>query len=165
MLVPAHFLLLLLLGVPRVGLPHKLSPAESISHCINRALSEAKKSQLEDALLLNKRGFPYLPSQDPSSGEDEERQKEEQDKKKRAFSSPGDSSGAGNPRYKYLSQAQLRGRLYQDKAKSDRRTKLTLSLDVPTNIMNILFNIAKAKNLRAKAAANAHLMAQIGRKK
>ncbi|XP_066089045.1 urocortin-3 [Saccopteryx bilineata] len=164
MLVPVHFLLLLLLGAPRTGLPHKLSPAESISHCINTALSEAKKSQLEDAPLLNKRGFPYLPSQDPSSGEDEERE-EEQDKKKRAFSSPGGSSGAGNPRYKYLSQAQLRGRLYQDKAKSDQRTKLTLSLDVPTNIMNILFNIAKAKNLRAQAAANAHLMAQIGRKK
>ncbi|NWV15810.1 UCN3 protein, partial [Ptilonorhynchus violaceus] len=52
------------------------------------------------------------------------------------------------------------------KGKSQRsRAKVTLSLDVPTNLMNILFNIAKAKNLRAKAAANAHLMAQIGRRK
>ncbi|KAJ8386660.1 hypothetical protein AAFF_G00167760 [Aldrovandia affinis] len=67
-------------------------------------------------------------------------------------------------RYKYLTQAQLRGKMYQNSAKSDRRSKFTLSLDVPTNIMNILFNIAKAKNLRAKAADNARLMAQIGKK-
>ena len=30
--------------------------------------------------------------------------------------------------------------------------------------MNILFDIAKAKNMRAKAADNARLLAQIGRK-
>ncbi|PKK22083.1 urocortin 3 [Columba livia] len=71
----------------------------------------------------------------------------------------------GEGHYKYVSQAQVKGKTYQNRAKSDRRTKVTLSLDVPTNIMNILFNIAKAKNLRAKAAANAHLMAQIGRRK
>lgn len=167
MLLPAHFLMLLLLpiGAPGVGLSHKFSKAQSIFCCINTALSEVKKSQLEDASLLSKRGFfPYLPSQDPSSGEEEERE-EEENKKKRNFSGPGGGSGAGSPPYKYLSQAQLRGRMYQDKDKGDQHTKLTLSLDVPTNIMNILFNIAKAKNLRAKAAANAHLMAQIGRKK
>lgn len=167
MLVPAHFLMLMLLflGAPRMSLPHKFSKAESIYHCINTALFEAKKSQLEDAHLLNKRGFLPLPSQDPASGEEEEREEKGGDKKKRAFSGPRGGNGARNPQYKYLSQAQLRGKLYQDKAKSDRRTKFTLSLDVPTNIMNVLFNIAKAKNLRAKAAANAHLMAQIGRKK
>ncbi|XP_045714204.1 urocortin-3 [Phyllostomus hastatus] len=166
MLLPAHFLMLLLLpiGAPGMGLSHKFSKAQSIFCCIDTALPEAKKSQLEDASLLSKRGFPYLPSQDPSSEEDEGRE-EEENKKKRTFSSPGDGGRAGSPPYKYLSQAQLRGRMYQDKAKGDQRTKLTLSLDVPTNIMNILFNIAKAKNLRAKAAANAHLMAQIGRKK
>lgn len=160
MLVPAHFLLLLLLllGAPRLGLAHKLDKAEFIFRCINTALSEAKNSQLGDATPLSKRGFPYLPSQDPSSGEDEE-----EDKNKRTL--PRGGSEAGRPRYKYLPPAQLRRRLSQDKTKSDRRSKLTLSLDVPTNIMNILFNIAKAKNLRAKAAANAHLMAQIGRKK
>lgn len=167
MLLPAHFLLLLLLllGAPRTGLSHKFYKAESLFSCINTALSEARKSQLEDAPLLSKRSLPYLPSQDPSSGEDEEKEEEEEDKEKRTFPASGGGGGAGSARYKYLSQAQLRGKLYQDKAKSDRRTKLTLSLDVPTNIMNILFNIAKAKNLRAKAAANAHLMAQIGRKK
>ncbi|XP_036165896.1 urocortin-3 [Myotis myotis] len=168
MLVPAHFLLLLLLllqGAPRMSLSHKFSKAESIFCCINMALSEAKKNQLEDIPLLSKRGFPYLPSQDPSSDEDKEKDEEGEDKKKRAFSAPRGSGGAGSSRYKYLSQAQLKGKLYQNKAKSDRHTKFTLSLDVPTNVMNVLLNIAKAKNLRAKAAANAHLMAQIGRKK
>lgn len=165
MLVSAHFLplLLLLLGAPRPSPACKLDKAESIFRCINTALSEAKNVQLKDAPLLSKRGSPYLLSTDPSSGEEEEREEEEDDKDKRTF--PGGGSEAGNPRYKYLSPAQPRGRLSQNKAKSDRRSKLTLSLDVPTNIMNILFNIAKAKNLRAKAAANAHLMAQIGRKK
>ncbi|XP_006903130.1 PREDICTED: urocortin-3-like [Elephantulus edwardii] len=164
MLIPAHFLLLLLLllGAPQTGLSHKFYKAESFFSCINTALSEAKKNQLEDEPLLSKRSFYYLPSQDSSSGSEEE---EKEDKEKRTFSGSAVGSGAGNTPYKSLSQAQLKGKLYQDKAKSDRRTKFTLSLDVPTNIMNILFNIAKAKNLRAKAAANAHLMAQIGRKK
>ncbi|XP_067557486.1 urocortin-3 [Pseudorca crassidens] len=160
MLIPAHFLLLLLLllGAPRTGLSQKLYKAEPIFSCLN------KKSQLEDAPLLSKRSFPSLPSQDSLSGEDQEKE-EEKDKEKRTFPGSGGGGGARSTRHKYPSQAQLRRRLYQDKAKSDQRTKFTLSLDVPTNIMNILFNIAKAKNLRAKAAANAHLMAQIGRKK
>ncbi|KAK2493332.1 hypothetical protein MC885_001088 [Smutsia gigantea] len=164
MLVLAHFpLLLLLLGVPQAGLSHRFYKAKPLSSCIDVALVAATKSQLEDASLLSKRSFPYLPGQDPSSGEDEEKEEEKADKGKRTFSGSGDGGRAGSTRYKYLSQGELRGRLYQ--GKSDRRTKFTLSLDVPTNIMNILFNIAKAKNLRAKAAANAHLMAQIGRKK
>ncbi|XP_047720890.1 urocortin-3 [Prionailurus viverrinus] len=167
MLKPAHFLLLLLLlpGAPRPGLPQKFYKAKSLVSCINTALPEAKQSPLGDAPLLSKRSFLYLPSQDPSSGEDEERVQEDEDKKKRTFPSSGGGGGARSGRYKHLSPAQPRGRPSQDKAKSDRRTKFTLSLDVPTNIMNILFNIAKAKNLQAKAAANAHLMAQIGRKK
>ncbi|XP_026066268.1 urocortin-3-like [Carassius auratus] len=68
-------------------------------------------------------------------------------------------------KYRYLSQTQLRSKLYRNSAKSDRRSQVTLSLDVPTNIMNILFNIAKAKNLRAKADDNARLLAQIGKRK
>lgn len=165
MLVPSHFLLLLLLlGAPRMGLSHKFSKAKYTFCCISTALSEAKKSQLEDAPLLSKKGFAFLPSQDPSSGEDQEREDERGSKMKRTVSGPRGGGGTGSPRYKYLSQPQPRGRLHQNKTKSDRRTKLTLSLDVPTNIMNVLFSIAKTKNLRAKAAANTHLMAQIGRK-
>ncbi|MBZ3885529.1 Urocortin-3 [Sciurus carolinensis] len=165
--MPAQFLLLLLLllGAPGAGLSHKFYRARPVFSFLSTTLAEVKKSQLEDVPLLGKRSFHYLPSQDPSSGEEKEEEEEKQDKDKRTFPGSGGGGGAGNTRYKYLSQAQHKGKLYQDKAKSDRRTKFTLSLDVPTNIMNILFNIAKAKNLQAKAAANAHLMAQIGRKK
>uniref|UniRef100_A0A8C3RLD7 Corticotropin-releasing factor domain-containing protein n=1 Tax=Chelydra serpentina TaxID=8475 RepID=A0A8C3RLD7_CHESE len=49
--------------------------------------------------------------------------------------------------------------------KSSPGTKFSLSLDVPTHILKILIELAKAKQLRAKAAANAELMAQIGRRK
>lgn len=166
MLVPAPFLLvlLLLLGAPEAGLSQRSSRAGSSLGCLHTALREAEKSQRKDASLLIKRTFPALPRGDL---EDQEGQ-EGEDTEKRTFPGSGGGGGgggAGSTRYKYPSQAHFQGRPSQDKAKSDRRTKVTLSLDVPTNIMNILFNIAKAKNLRAKAAANAHLMAQIGRKK
>ncbi|XP_065775676.1 urocortin-3 [Muntiacus reevesi] len=164
MLVPAPFLLvlLLLLGAPQAGLSQRSSKAGSSLSCLHTALREAEKSQRKDTSLLIKRTFPALPRGDL---EDQEGQ-EEEDTEKRTFpGGGGGGGGAGSTRYKYPFQAQFQGRSSQDKAKSDRRTKVTLSLDVPTNIMNILFNIAKAKNLRAKAAANAHLMAQIGRKK
>ncbi|XP_075409297.1 urocortin-3 [Tenrec ecaudatus] len=163
MVMPGHFLLLLLLVTPSAGLSHKFCKPESLFSCINTALAEAKKNQLEDKALLSRRSFHYLPSQDPAPGTEEEENQE--DKQKRTFLESGGGSVAGNTRYKSMALAQPRGKLYQDKVKSDRRSKFTLSLDVPTNIMNILFNIAKAKNLRAKAAANAHLMAQVGRKK
>ncbi|KAM4828457.1 urocortin-3 [Thomomys bottae] len=158
MLMPASFLLLLLLllGGPRPGLSHR-----PIFSCLNTALSEMKKNQLGDVPLGSGSVFYPLPRQGPSSGEKEEEEEQRQDKAKRTL--PG--SGSGSARYKYTSQAQHKGRLPQDQAKGDRRTKVTLSLDVPTSLMSILFDIAKAKNLRAKAAANAHLMAQIGRKK
>ncbi|XP_006907096.1 urocortin-3 [Pteropus alecto] len=137
MLLPAHVLLLLLLGAPRTGLAQKSSRTESISRCCtDTAPSEARKSQLEEAPPLSKRGPSYLPGQGPASGEAEHRGQGE-DKGKRPF--PTGPRARPPPH-------------------------LTLSLDVPTNIMNILFNIAKAKNLRAQAAANAHLMAQVGRK-
>uniref|UniRef100_A0A4W5LTA5 Urocortin 3, like n=1 Tax=Hucho hucho TaxID=62062 RepID=A0A4W5LTA5_9TELE len=67
--------------------------------------------------------------------------------------------------YRFLSQTQLRSKMFQNSINNDRLSKFTLSLDVPTNIMNILFDIQKSKNLRAKAADNARLMAQIGRRK
>uniref|UniRef100_A0A8D0G9X6 Corticotropin-releasing factor domain-containing protein n=1 Tax=Sphenodon punctatus TaxID=8508 RepID=A0A8D0G9X6_SPHPU len=151
---PRLLLLLLILCAARTGLTLKLYKAETIFSCINAALSEAKKDPLDENSLLDKRSFP--PSEDTSEEEEEEEEEEEKEEK-RTF--------LGGARSKYLSHTQLKGKMYQDQAKRDRRTKFTLSLDVPTNIMNILFNIAKAKNLRAKAAANAHLMAQIGRRK
>ncbi|KAK2858991.1 hypothetical protein Q5P01_003611 [Channa striata] len=67
--------------------------------------------------------------------------------------------------YRFTSRTKLRGQMLRNSSKGDRRSRLTLSLDVPTNIMNVLFDVAKAKNLRAKAAENARLLAQIGRRK
>ncbi|XP_032740861.1 urocortin-3 [Rattus rattus] len=164
MLMPTYFLLLLLLllGGPRTSLSHKFYNTGPVFSCLNTALSEVKKNKLEDVPVLSKKNFGYLPTQDPS-GEEEDEQKHI--KNKRTFSDAAGGNGARSIRYRYQSQAQPKGKLYPDKVKNDRGTKFTLSLDVPTNIMNILFNIDKAKNLRAKAAANAQLMAQIGKKK
>lgn len=65
------------------------------------------------------------------------------------------------PGYRFLSQSLLRrSKMYRNGAKGGSR--MTLSLDVPTSLMNILFDIAKGKSLRAQAAHNARLMAQIG---
>ncbi|KAJ8408997.1 hypothetical protein AAFF_G00240180 [Aldrovandia affinis] len=44
-------------------------------------------------------------------------------------------------------------------------SRYALSLDVPTNILNVLIDLAKNHELRTKAAANAELMARIGRRK
>ncbi|XP_037318096.2 urocortin 3, like [Pungitius pungitius] len=67
--------------------------------------------------------------------------------------------------YRFTSRTKLRGQMLRNSSKADRRSRLTLSLDVPTNIMNVLFDVAKAKNMRAKAAQNARLLAHIGRRK
>ncbi|KAL8222492.1 UNVERIFIED_CONTAM: hypothetical protein K2H54_077054, partial [Gekko kuhli] len=154
---PKLLLFLLLLFATRTGLSLKLYQAESIFSCLNAALSEAKRGSAEENSLPEKRSFKFSPGEDAFLEVNDEEAEEEEDKEKRTFPAV--------TRYKYLAQAQGKGKVYQGQAKSDRRTKFTLSLDVPTNIMNILFDIAKAKDLRAKAAANAHLMAQIGRRK
>uniref|UniRef100_A0AAY4CSK1 Corticotropin-releasing factor domain-containing protein n=1 Tax=Denticeps clupeoides TaxID=299321 RepID=A0AAY4CSK1_9TELE len=44
-------------------------------------------------------------------------------------------------------------------------SRFALSLDVPTTILSVLIDLAKHHDLRAKAAANAELMARIGRRK
>ncbi|XP_040199260.1 urocortin-3 [Rana temporaria] len=146
-------LLLLIVCMARSSLHYNFYKAESIFSCLKEVLEEAKRRSLEENSVLSKRGYEFEPSDNLLSQEEEE---EEDEKEKRTFPAA---------RYRYLSQAQVKGKVYQNKAKSDRRTKFTLSLDVPTNLMNILFDIAKARNLRAKAAANAQLMAQIGRRK
>ncbi|XP_073480109.1 urocortin-3 [Lithobates pipiens] len=146
-------LLLLIVCMARSSLHYNFYKAESIFSCLKEALEEAKRRSLEENSVLSKRGYEFEPSDNLLSQEEEE---EEDEKEKRTFPAA---------RYRYLSQAQVKGKVYQNKAKSDRRTKFTLSLDVPTNLMNILFDIAKARNMRAKAAANAQLMAQIGRRK
>ncbi|KAM3673710.1 urocortin-3 [Ammospiza maritima maritima] len=149
---PRLLLLLVLLAAAGAGRALSLSSAASILSCLQAALSEPRRILPEDNTVLDKRGSTSL-----EEAPEEDMEEEEEELGKRTF--PGDRH------HKYASQAQGKGKGQQNRAKSDRRTKVTLSLDVPTNIMNILFNIAKAKNLRAKAAANAHLMAQIGRRK
>ncbi|XP_021512378.1 urocortin-3 [Meriones unguiculatus] len=164
MLAPTYFLLLLLLllGGPGTSLSHRFYNDGPVSSYLNTALSEVKKNKLEDVPLMSEKIFGHLSMQDPS-GEDEGEQKHS--KIKRAVSGATGGKGAAIVRYRYQPQAQHKLKAYSDKAKSDRGTKVTLSLDVPTNLMNILFNIDRAKNMRAQAAANAQLMAQIGKKK
>ncbi|XP_056338260.1 urocortin-3 isoform X2 [Oenanthe melanoleuca] len=146
---PRLLLLLVLLGATSTSRALSLSSAASILSCLKAALAEAQRIHLQENAALDKRQSPSL--EEASEEEDGE----EEELGKRTF--PGDGHS------KHVSQGKAKS--HQNRAKSDRRAKVTLSLDVPTNIMNILFNIAKAKNLRAKAAANAHLMAQIGRRK
>lgn len=43
-------------------------------------------------------------------------------------------------------------------------SRFALSLDVPTNILSVLIDLAKNQDMRTKAAANAQLMARIGRR-
>ncbi|XP_072327003.1 urocortin 3, like [Scyliorhinus torazame] len=57
----------------------------------------------------------------------------------------------------------LRGRKIMVSRRNTKGTRFSLSLDVPTNILSILIDLAKAKDMRAKAAANAELMARIGK--
>lgn len=44
-------------------------------------------------------------------------------------------------------------------------SRFALSLDVPTTILSVLIDMAKEHDMRAKAAANAELMARIGKRK
>uniref|UniRef100_A0A3Q2CR88 Corticotropin-releasing factor domain-containing protein n=1 Tax=Cyprinodon variegatus TaxID=28743 RepID=A0A3Q2CR88_CYPVA len=44
-------------------------------------------------------------------------------------------------------------------------TRFALSLDVPTSILSVLIDLAKNQDMRTKAAANAELMARIGKRK
>ncbi|XP_061074532.1 urocortin-3-like [Conger conger] len=43
--------------------------------------------------------------------------------------------------------------------------RFALSLDVPTSILSALIDLAKNREMRTKAAANAQLMARIGKRK
>uniref|UniRef100_A0A8B9IX92 Corticotropin-releasing factor domain-containing protein n=1 Tax=Amazona collaria TaxID=241587 RepID=A0A8B9IX92_9PSIT len=43
--------------------------------------------------------------------------------------------------------------------------KVSLSLDVPTQVLSTLLELAREKELQAKAAANAELMARLGRRR
>ncbi|XP_028602895.2 urocortin-3 [Podarcis muralis] len=155
---PRLLILFLILFAARTSLLLKLYKAESVFGCVDAALSEARKGLPGENSALGKRSFKYPRVAEEDLSLEDNQEEAEEDKDKRTFPAV--------TRYRYLAQAQGKGKVYQGvPAKGDRRSKVTLSLDVPTNIMNILFSIAKAKNMRAKAEANAQLMAQIGRRK
>ncbi|XP_076153626.1 urocortin 3, like [Alosa pseudoharengus] len=139
--------LLAVLCAPTSSLCFRLYETESNFLCSNEVLSGAKSNEQPNNVLLDGRGFLFGSGENVESAESRE---------KRTYPAPN---------YRFLSHTQLRSKMYRNSAKGNRRSKVTLSLDVPTNIMNILFDIAKAKNLRAKAADNARLMAQIGKRK
>lgn len=137
---------LAVLCTPSSSLCIRLYQTQSNLLC-DEILAAVKENEVPRDSMSESWGPIFKPEEDLSSAESRE---------KRTYP-------ASN--YRYHSQTQLRSKMFQNSAKSDRRSKFTLSLDVPTNIMNILFDIAKSKNLRAKAADNARLMAQIGRRK
>ncbi|KAL4648926.1 urocortin-3-like [Arapaima gigas] len=49
--------------------------------------------------------------------------------------------------------------------RSPQGPRFALSLDVPTSILSVLIDLARNQDMHAKAAANAELMARIGRRK
>ncbi|XP_062318169.1 urocortin-2-like [Osmerus eperlanus] len=49
--------------------------------------------------------------------------------------------------------------------RAQQGSRFALSLDVPTSILSVLIDLAKNQDMRAKAAANAELMARIGKRK
>ncbi|XP_009994974.1 PREDICTED: urocortin-3-like [Chaetura pelagica] len=49
-------------------------------------------------------------------------------------------------------------------APEKRVRKVSLSLDVPTHVLEVLLDLAREKELQTKAAANAELMARLGRR-
>lgn len=49
--------------------------------------------------------------------------------------------------------------------RSPQGSRFSLSLDVPTRILSVLIDLAKNQDMHAKAAANAELMARVGKRK
>uniref|UniRef100_A0A3B5M9M1 Urocortin 3, like n=1 Tax=Xiphophorus couchianus TaxID=32473 RepID=A0A3B5M9M1_9TELE len=148
-------LLLSVLCAPTSSLCLRLYQSGSDLLCNDHTALEAQSEENEpgyspvDAWASLLQSADYLSSSTSSSSAESSREKR--------TSSPAN--------YRFMSRTKLRGQMLRNNIKGDRRSRLTLSLDVPTNIMNVLFDVAKAKNLRAKAAENARLLAQIGRRK
>ncbi|XP_071761859.1 urocortin 3, like [Centroberyx gerrardi] len=149
--------LLSVLCTPTSSLCLRLYQSRSDLLCDDRTPAEVRSSEGEpgypalDGWGSLLQSAEYLSSSSSSSSSSAESSREKR------------TSGPAN--YRFMSRTKLRGKMLRNSGKSDRRSRLTLSLDVPTNIMNVLFDVAKAKNLRAKAADNARLLAQIGRRK
>uniref|UniRef100_A0A8B9EQG4 Corticotropin-releasing factor domain-containing protein n=1 Tax=Anser cygnoides TaxID=8845 RepID=A0A8B9EQG4_ANSCY len=85
----------------------------------------------------------------------------------RAASAP-DRGGGGVSPAAHVTRPRPKGRCCGTGSGCGRRRRcpwVSLSLDVPTHILKILLDLAREKELQAKAAANAELMARIGRRR
>uniref|UniRef100_A0AAV2IZD8 Corticotropin-releasing factor domain-containing protein n=1 Tax=Knipowitschia caucasica TaxID=637954 RepID=A0AAV2IZD8_KNICA len=143
-------LLLSVVCTPSSSLCLRLYPSELLCDEGQRDREEPDSAQLSDWSSMLQFG-QLLSSSSSSSSNSAETSREKR------TSSPSN--------YRFISRTKLKGQMLRNSSKGDRRSRLTLSLDVPTNIMNVLFDVAKAKNLRAKAAENARLLAHVGRRK
>ncbi|KAM6301738.1 LOW QUALITY PROTEIN: urocortin-3-like [Podargus strigoides] len=133
--MPHTRLLLLLTLLCAAELALHLYNTASIFRCPSVALAEAQRGRREENAILDKHGSDTPWPEEASEEEEEGEDAADGEMWKRTF--PGEGH------YKYVSQAQ--GKTYENRAKSDRRTMVTLSPDVPTNIMNTLFNMARAQ--------------------
>ncbi|XP_029948670.1 urocortin-3-like [Salarias fasciatus] len=68
-------------------------------------------------------------------------------------------------RHSVLRRAQAPRPAWQVPKRAQQGSRFALSLDVPTSILSVLIDLAKNQDMRTKAAANAELMARIGRRK
>ncbi|KAK7896303.1 hypothetical protein WMY93_021628 [Mugilogobius chulae] len=141
-------LLLSVVCTPTSSLCLRLYPSDLLCDEVQSDRQEPDSAQLNDWGSVLQFG-ELLSSSSSSSSAESSREKR--------TSSPAN--------YRFISRTKLKGQMLRNSSKADRRSRLTLSLDVPTNIMNVLFDVAKAKNLRAKAAENARLLAHVGRRK
>nr|XP_057941056.1 urocortin 3, like [Doryrhamphus excisus] len=76
-----------------------------------------------------------------------------------------DRSGVLNSLLRSEHRTVLRQGRAQVPKRAQQGSRFALSLDVPTSILSVLIDLAKNQDLRTKAAANAELMARIGRRK
>ncbi|XP_069007649.1 urocortin-3-like [Embiotoca jacksoni] len=68
-------------------------------------------------------------------------------------------------RHLLLRQARAPRPASQVPKRAQQGSRFALSLDVPTSILSVLIDLAKNQDMRTKAAANAELMARIGKRK
>ncbi|XP_077450131.1 urocortin 3, like [Stigmatopora argus] len=87
-------------------------------------------------------------------------------RERRTSDGPARSRSRSRSGSRFQSPAKVRGTLQlRNGGKEERRSWRYLSLDVPTYIMNVLLAKAKDQQVRDQAAANAQLLAAIGRRK
>ncbi|XP_061913545.1 urocortin-3-like [Entelurus aequoreus] len=75
------------------------------------------------------------------------------------------NSVLGSERRSVLRQERAPRLSAQVPKRAQQGSRFALSLDVPTSILSVLIDLAKNQDLRTKAAANAELMARIGKRK